>query len=464
METDIFQSRLSGLKGDTLAKYRRAIASLDSFLLGHALTRASLSPTIVEDWTFELLRQGKTEKVAASSLNILSSCLKEAVTAPLQETAKSARRLARQLEAGAITPLPLMRESLFSEILSLLKGWIKGKGEQSPFRDLLLVSLLDACMPLKKAARIRKDDIPRFAELIRTILERNQSATRLFVFDLRQSFLTPRQLQKTVASELASIFDAYNIYNIGVSGFDADELIRSLWAALAIHCGATASEALGCVGGSARYAVPAFVTPSTADEEATARLSKAIGAMLTKSSPRWFALQMRRGVTFDELNRAVHEDVRPLPQLFYPCQTIARNVRNRRVLADRPFISRTVFFKTDIDAVLPMFAKIGDLAWCYRVLSSSSAPYAVIPSEEMRRFQTAIGHFTPDMEIHSVGEIPLRPNDRVVLLMADFFNQEGTVGKVMTDTDGRTIYRVIFLNEAGFEWSVDASAPQLKSV
>ena len=48
--------------------------------------------------------------------------------------------------------------------------------------------------------------------------------------------------------------------------------------------------------------------------------------------------------------------------------------------------------------------------------------------------------------------------------MADFYNREGTVDKILTDHEGRTIYRVAFTNASGIEWTVNADTRQLSKV
>ena len=278
------------------------------------------------------------------------------------------------------------------------------------------------------------------------------------MFDLRQSYRTPRQIIRAVAEELEKKFGVY----IGSEDFDLDELIRSLWVAMAVHCGATASEALACIGCSAKYTAPDFISPKWVDENSKENWCEVIEILLDQVAPNWYAMQMRRGVSFDELQKEIVANICPVPTLFYPCEMIARNIHNRRVLSEQPFITQTVFFKMSPDGVLPMFSKIGDKAWCYRMFNSPNAPYAVIPKHEMQQFQSAIGKFTPDMEIHPIGRIAIKPDDKVVLLMSDFYNQEAKVAKVVSDEDETTVYRVVFRDKSGFEWSVNADTRQLK--
>ncbi len=455
---NIFQSKLSKLSGDSLAKYRRSLTALEAFLISHGMTKFDLSPKVVEDWAYELIRQDKRRITIVRNLNVLSSVLKGVEETNLIEAAKRARELARRFESTAIVIPVLMQERVFNACLAIVQLWFKEGNKNDVSQDVMLVSLLNGCLPVNKIIQLRKASISSFYGLTRTILERNQSPNRDFAFDLRQSYRTPRQIARTISEKLAMKFGKY----IGSEDFDLDELIRSLWVAMAIRCGATATDALRCVGVSAKYVTPDFLSVKSVDERSKDRWSHAIEILLEQVSPHWYAMQMRRGVSFDELQKEIVANICPVPTLFYPCEMIARNIHNRRVLAEQPFITQTVFFKLCPDDVLPMFAKIGDKAWCYRMSNSPSAPYAVIPKHEMQRFQSAISQFTPDMEIHPIGQIPIKPEDKVVLLMADFYNQEAKVAKVISADEGTTVYRVVFRDKSGFEWSVNADTRQLK--
>lgn len=461
MKEEDIQSRLAGLSADSLAKYRRSLSSLEAFLNGHGLVLSDLSPLVVEDWTCELLRQGKPRTTISRNLNVLSSVLKGSKENNLKDAVAKAREIARRFESASQDVPPLLQERVFNIFLTLLRAWLKGVGEQDVLRDIVLVSLLNGAMPLRDVVMLRKEYIAEAGHLTKLVLERNINPKRGYVFDLRQSYQTPKQVVNGVSDRLLDKFGKY----VGMESFDADELMRSLWVALALRSGATMSVALDCVGGKARYSTPDFMTPATVGAMPdVARWRRAVELLLEQDSPRWYAMQMRRGVSFEDLQREIAEAVNPVPTLFYPCQNIARNAHNKRVLKSQPFIMQTVFFRMSPDGILPMFAKIGDKAWCYRVFNSPEAPYAVIPKEEMQRFQSAIGQFTPDMEIHPLGELEIRPEDRVVLLMSDFYNQEGKVAKVIKEGDGPTVYRVVFRDQSGFEWAVNADTRQIKPI
>ena len=108
-----------------------------------------------------------------------------------------------------------------------------------------------------------------------------------------------------------------------------------------------------------------------------------------------------------------------------------------------------------------MFALIGDKAWCYRVTNTPGAPYAAISSRDMRRFQAAIGVFTPDIEIHTLGELTPRPGESVIIIKAGFDNREGEVEEVIND-GATTIFRIKLSTDQGYEWRMDLDARQIQ--
>lgn len=450
-----FQSKLSKLSADSLAKYRRSLSALEIFMIGHGLSVADLSPRLVEDFVFDMMQRGKSASAIISTLNVISSVLKG--EADTMAAATRARELARRFRESSVATPPLVNERTFGDCLTKLQAQLKGLQPARVAEDILIVSLLGGCIPVDQLIEMRRASVASYTGKTKQILERNLSNTRDYVFDLRQSYHTPRQIRKKLADDLSSTFADI----IGKNETDIDALGSSIWVALAIRCGATASEALACAPGPAPYVIPHFITGPEPDSGARSRWTKAVNTLLTRNTSHWYALHMRAGVTFEQLQTEIAADIKPAPTLFYPCRTISRNLRNRKVIAEQPYIDRTVFFRTAPEAVQPMFRQIGDKAWCYRMTATPGSPYAIISSTEMQRFQSAIGQFTPDTEIYPIGEIALRPTDRVILLMADFYHQEGRIDKILTDTDGRTIYRVAFTATTGIEWTVDADTRQL---
>lgn len=463
---DFFRSRLSGLSAETASKYSRTISDLDCFLTGHRLSLSDLSPAMVADWAAELFRQGLAVNTVVRHLNILSALIKSAAKKDLLTPDDSPRQLAKFLGDKKIqhsksniqnSPGSLVVKN--SKFLSVLRDILKKQSGFDVYEDLLLFSLVNGALPLEEVAMIKKGDTDKYNnEVSRLIIARNQSPRREYVFDLRQSYSTPRQIRSSVAEGLKPLWEKIDI----PADADPDDAVRSLWAACAIQSGATASEALGCVGGSAPYAVPEFCIP--ADDIPDIRLwDNAVQSMIAHELPVWYAMHLRKGVDFDDLRKEIADRVRPIPELFYPSETVKRRVGNKTVFEEHPFISRTAFFKSRQENILPMFALIGDKAWCYRVTNTPGAPYAAISTRDMRRFQAAIGVFTPDIEIHPLGELTPRPGESVIIIKAGFDNREGEVEEVISD-GATTLFRIKLSTDQGYEWRMDLDARQIQPI
>ena len=452
---DFFRSRLSDLSAETASKYSRTISDLDCFLTGHRLSLSDLSPAMVADWAAELFRQGLAVNTVVRHLNILSALIKSASKKEMLPPDNFPRTLARIISESQNSTFKIQH----STFIPVLREILKKQSHLNVYEDLLLFSLVNGALPLVEVAMIKKGDTDKYNnEVSRLIIARNQSPRREYVFDLRQSYATPRQLRSAITEGLKPLWEKIEI----PVNADPDEAVRSLWAACAIQSGATASEALGCVGGSAPYALPEFCIPAN-DIPDTRPWDNAVHSMIAHELPVWYAMHLRRGVSFDDLRKEIADRVRPVPELFYPSETVRRRVGNKTVFEEHPFISRTAFFKTRQENILPMFALIGDKAWCYRVTNTPGAPYAAISTRDMRRFQAAIGVFTPDIEIHPLGELTPRPGESVIIIKAGFENREGEVEEIISD-GATTLFRIKLSTDQGYEWRMDLDARQIQPI
>ena len=482
---DFFRSRLSGLSAETASKYSRTISDLDCFLTGHRLSLSDISPAMVTDWAAELFRQGLAVNTVVRHLNILSALIKSASKKEMVPPDESPRQLAKLLESQNSKskiqnyPCSLVSEhpgSLVSKIpgslvskhpgslvvknskfLLVLREILKKQSDFDVYEDLLLFSLVNGALPVEEVAMIKKGDTAQYNnEVSRLIIARNQSPRREYVFDLRQSYATPRQIRSAIAEGLKLLWEKIDI----PADADPHDAVRSLWAACAMSGGATASETLGRLQGLAPYSLPEFCIPAN-DIPDTRLWDNAVHSMIAHELPVWYAMHLRRGVSFDNLRKEIADRVRPVPELFYPSETVRHRVGNKTVFEEHPFISRTAFFKSRQENILPMFALIGDKAWCYRVTNTPGAPYAAISSGDMRRFQAAIGVFTPDIEIHPLGELTPRPGESVIIIKAGFENREGEVEEVIND-GATTLFRIKLSTDQGYEWRMDLDARQIQ--
>lgn len=445
---------------ETAAKYRRTLSDLDGFLSAHRLSLSDISDVMVADWCAGLLMQGLAKTTVVRHLNILNSLLRSAAKEGLLPAGDAPRRLARVLEGEAEVLPPLMNDQVFGRILRRLRSGMRTGDDCEPVMDMLLFSLLNGALSLKDVIILKKQEAGHLDGVSRMIVERNQSGIRDYVFSLRQSYRTPAQIYSDVTERV-------NLLSGNLAGeevTDPDSLVRSIWAACALRCGATASEALGCVDGSAPYFLPSMCRPVELSGESRQRWITAVNTLLTSDMPKWYAMHLRKGVGFEELRKDIAGGPRPVPELFYPCETIRKHVGGKIVAADHPLIANTVFFKTHPETVGAMFRLIGDRAWCYRTFNSPDAPYAVIPQKEMARFQAAVGVFSPGMEIHPLGELSPRPGESVIVVMAGYENRQGEIEDVIHKDSRSVIFRVKLTTDQGYEWRMDVDGRQLELI
>ena len=169
--------------------------------------------------------------------------------------------------------------------------------------------------------------------------------------------------------------------------------------------------------------------------------------------------------------------------LFYPSEEITRAIGKKIVTRQRPFIHSVVFFRAKLTDIGRLFARIGDLAWCYRQSARPGAPYAHISDTQFYLFQQTIARFTPDYEVAPTGELELNQGDRVEILGGLFTGKEATVeelrvkseessntsaenGKRKTENDNASgvVYRLNIIGDNGIEWRISSDVRLIKPI
>lgn len=452
------ESKLKSHTPESAQKYKQTIRALDLFTATHALSLADIDDSFVCDWVVSLLRQDLAVSTVIRHLNILSSLLKNAAKKGLIPLCDSPRRIATILGNSADPVPPLLTEAALTHNLALLASSDSGLPS-----GLIRFAIINGAMPVDEMASLRREDIDRFTGDSRLILDSFVSSGRSYIFPLDQSRNTRRQLRARIAALLAPLFAQMRI----PSGADPDEAIRSLWVAIAMSRGATASSALSALGHSAPYTIPHCLadkfSPRAEGTDVNSReLTVEVANSLTSERPEWFAMHLRRGVDFNSLSKDIHSAFRPVPELFFPCEIISRIRRNRKELIEKPFISRTAFFRLPPGAVTRLFAMIGDRAWCYRVNNTPTSPYARIPEAEMRRFRNAVGILTPDTDLHPLGDIIPVPGETVIVITPGYDRRQATVEDVLNPGSPTAIIRVKLSTDLGYEWRADLSSHQIE--
>ena len=308
-----------------------------------------------------------------------------------------------------------------------------------------------------------------------------------YLFPLRQSSRTPKQLQSHINNIVNALFKRARL----PQATDPYQTVEALWAYAALRAGIPAADLVAYLGHAPlglpvlKLSVVSYKLSESVDRAAGLSQGEtnsglwplasgdlaAVGKVFLENPPRWYAMALRPGVRFTQLCHRIQllssarKDVSLTPplggrgasipevQLFYPCEEIARAIGKKIVTRQRPFIHSVVFFRAKLTDIGRLFSKIGDLAWCYRQSSRPGAPYAEISDRQFQLFQQTIARFTPDYEVAPSGELELKKNDRVRILGGLFTGHEATFDSIGKAEEG-VVYRLNIVGDNGFDWRI----------
>lgn len=453
---DIFQSRAEAISGPTAANYKKAVMCLRSFIISrphHSSTDLLFTTNFLEDWFIFMFFRGLTAKTSLHYFDIIAGFAnKETGDAECAAIFRSVKAAVKRIASEKWRLL--ISDENFNRLVNLTKIADRQQGETGLYTDILLFSLLNPGMELSVVAKLQCEDIQDYSPACQRIAQRHISPKRKYIFPLDQSRKTCRQIEKTLSEKLSLLLEARNIPIIG----NVQESIRSYWAYAALRCGVLPEMVIKILGHSP-IGLPILAIYSERKGAVSAEqkqlLSDRVTDLFIGNPPNWYAMRLRPGIKFDRLKERIADckDQIVTPELFYPCQEIAKKIDRKLVFEKRPIIPDIVFFKSCVTDILPLFHKIGDLAWCYR----NGDTYASIPQTAMEAFQKAIGKFTPDYEIGPVGSIALRPGDRIVVVGGAFTGKEGEIIGQSLNENG-VIYRIMLWGDNNnIEWRANDS-------
>ncbi len=456
---DFFESGLKTLSCATRDAYRKALLSFRGFVARHDSPDDTITLTLLEDWYVGMRFQGLTAKTALYYLECLASmhntAAKQGRTSP-SEAFRQIKSKIRTLDERK--PPFFITERHFQQLQRLLNT---GDNPGSHVADIILLSLANGCLAAEEIALLKKENIDGLSARCATIARRNTDPARKYIFPLRQTALTPRQLKESVDAGIRRFLATAGL----PTSMSAMETIRSVWAYIAMRGGALPSDVAAALGGApAGMPLLSLCTPQAPDDSLKESLSEMVADIISGDPLHWFAMSLRPRVRFEDLLRRFSLEAGRIrqPEMFYPCEEIARRIGRRLVWQEKPVISDIVFFKSRMTDIYPMLTRIYDLAWCYRTDRSRGGRYASIPDSSMRRFQETIGKFTPEYEIAPSGELPLGPDDKVMVIGGDYSGHDGSVIGI-DGNDGNIVYRIRLLGAIG-PWDVGIDARLLKKI
>lgn len=445
----------------TAASLGQALASFERFLDGRDIAFRDLTEDLVSDWLSAMLAESYTCKTIGYYLKNLSALYGKAVSEGLARESRLFATLRHRLdELGSQS---VAERASDRELVSK----IRRLGEDSTPRlhhDVVLFAILAGGLSFDKLAEYKKADYQGDNEVALAIIERNASPRRKYLFPLRQSQQTPAQLRRYIAALFNTAFA-----DIRLAESVTPDVAAHIWGRVAMdECGVSPAEAVACLGCRPQDN-PAylFARDIALDDDEKALIRERVAARLTDNPAQWFAMRLRPGVSGDRLRERLNLLPQGLsaPEIYYPSEEIARRVGRKIIREERPVVPGLVFFRTRLGDVGPLFAAIGDIAWCYRV---GRGAYAVIPPAQMFVFQQTIGLIAPGTELSPIGTTPLAPGDRVEIIGGSFIGLRGIVAGEHTPksgpSTGRTLYRLLLPDTNGIEWTVTTPQELLKRV
>jgi hypothetical protein len=459
----LLMAEAKGRPAQTAAAYERAVAALGGYVAGLG-NGIGLTAGLLADWcAFMMIVGGIARKTVYTYINNISALYGALVKGGAVEESSGfadikarLRGLDARLDGRGVTAADFSR----------LQGLVMGGGDEAG-RDFVALAMLNPGLSAERIALLTKDDIPGLSADSQEIARRASGSSRKYVLPLGQGSKTPRQLRQAVDEMVTSLLGRHNIAVFG----SADSTLRSYRAFAALSAGVSPAAVAALTGapvGAHSLALCSAREDGAASEDVAAAQAAVIGQFAVE--PRWHAMRLRPGVKFAEVTTrldgasasgdgtdgsrmefSLGADAGVI-QFYYPCAEIARRTGKKLVYRSQPVISDIAFFRCRPSAIAPLFARVGDIAWCYRAADGSPA---TISTSAMHAFQTAVGIFTPDTSLYPLGAMELQPDD-VVEVVGDLFagyrgRVEGAAGEEGLPA---TVYRLIITGDNGLEWRV----------
>lgn len=461
---EVLRIDADSLAQSTRKTYTKAASALAAFLNEKGYGIESLTTPVIAEWIVSMYAGGLSLNSIRLYVNAVASLCNTAVGDNRPTGGIAFKEIKAVLQPiVAATNTPRLTKDDFKRLVNLARSAGSLSGEISLATDIILLSLLAGCMPVKTVIKLKNSDIDDSDKEIAEIAERHSSPRRRYVFPLRQAMLTENRIERDVSNLIRRLLTQRNLPWYG----SVDETVKTYWAYTALMCGKTGSEIISTLGNApAGMAILSLCEKAGTTAEVREKTRREVGEALTDNPLRWYAMRLRPHATYAELDRrltAIANEIKR-PETFYPCEEIARKTGRRVSFRQKPIISDIVFFRSRVTGILPLFRKIGDLAWCYTTSGHNGASYAAIPQRDFETFQEAIGQFTPEYEVAPLGTFPLKENDRVIIVGGLFQGYEAILDKITPSTAlPSTIYRLKIIGNNGIEWRIRTDARTAKS-
>ncbi|MCH5229575.1 MAG: hypothetical protein J1F12_06225 [Muribaculaceae bacterium] len=438
----LFSKRLEDFSGESKKSYQKALSSFQVFVMTNYSLSEYLESRIVENWVIFNILQDLSRKTVSFYLEKLSSLYTSIAPGLIGGKVLSFKEIKVKLKQLPLIDYAKEVNIPAGRILALWKSKKHNLKIPDTIEDLIFYSLSKGGIPVRQIIREKKEEVKVF-------LKR------------KQDLVSSSENHKI----LSSLIEEYLLLQ-GLSITDhTDKTLSHLWNILALKAGITADIIKSMMPVvHLRLGVLNLAENTDIDDLSREIAIKTVTDFLYGEEKQWFAMRLRPRVKFESLMAKFVQlnNIIKLPELFYPCEEIARKVGKKVIWEGKPVIRDIVFFRTRKSEIYPLFSKIYDLAWCYRTPGGGYGNYATIPAKAMDEFKEALGILSPAFEVAPAGFLELQPGDEVIIVTGDYARQHARILKQGTDDEeGNKVFRVSLLNGLG-HWDIGIDARLLK--
>lgn len=453
------------MTGSSAGNYRKAWLSLSAFTAENPTVETLPCERFLNSWIVFMYSRGLTLKTALHYFDIVAALYTAAVkdgkadpTTKFRDVKARIKSVEKQLWRRPID------DKTFNRFTSFTKSAFKQGTESGMFTDILIFALLNRSMLLREILMMKRDAMDDLEGESLEIARRYAEPRRRYIFPLKQSQLTAAQLGNYVKTKFTTLFLKRNIIMTG----SVDDTISSYWAYGALKSGlspAMVTSFLRCSPpGLPALGLLESDSPVPLTDQERKDIQNSVSGVFLSEPVSWYAMRLRPKVKFNELTTRLDAIKKRVdrPRLFYPIEEIARKVKKKVIYDKVPVLPGIVFFRSRLIDIQPLFAEIGDIAWCYK----SAGKYAFIPDIEMEKFRIAIGTVNDETEIVPAGTIRITKDDNIEIIGGILSGFCGTVKRLKArtapDSSGRTIYRLLLPSDNGIEWEVKVDPRMIK--
>ena len=453
--SDFFRMTIAGTDNRATATNRqKALAAYIDYIGTDTLEFDSFTSRQLSGWAIWLIHAGHTVKTVIHYMKHLSAlygkAIAEGLTADNGAFNGIVQRLAA-LPADAIrvdcNPVATLRDIILS-------GGATQKANLA--KDITLFAILAGGISFDEIAAFEKDNYTGDDPTLKALVARYSKPRNKYLFPLRQSERTPRQLREYVNTLFSATIHVHHALT------PAD-----IWSTIAYDCGISPEEIMSCTG-EIPATNPAFALTgaSPADSDKRAAILRRVSDTLTSNPSNWYALQMRHGTDYDDIARRIEANNGrfSIEETYYPCREIARRTGRKFISENKPVVAGLMFVKCRFTDITAMMRRISDIAWCYRQTARTGSAYAAIPQTQIDLYQQTIGIFTPSTEIFPVGTLPIAPGDRVVVIGGEFSGQPAVLQQLIGPDSAPTICRLTLPGANSIEWRVDTDPRLIRKI